>query len=532
MTNFIQETVVEEDRRYEQYKALLAPFETTLRAVSIDTEIGNFSHYGNRSTNLNLIHPYVSKNSWLRAQPEGGTTYVASFRSDQGKPQLMNTVQSGSRKRIAAFKSGDNLYRPLFPGEIEVNSIGVSQLYLSRRPLGELRGGLINRWADQDKLTAGDRAPIHHKQFLQNRSNDIKDEQRTGVISRPKDNDGTLSTWERCYPKIRGNYTAEDYIHLQNPANENPAVLFRKHSGHVLDVKGVPIRQSRTQNALRHIEEYYANDDTSTSTQIDEKGNMAVLLATAASEGYELSVPSGNYIATVEFDETITVRRNSQKTVSGDFIHQIGGNVEANIGGNYHLKMAQGQQELQLFTASDEEKTTYKTKAHRISIDDTVGSEVIQVSHKSGSLLDMDEKGSVKLSAKDGTYMFLDADKQTVTLASGSGNWVSFREDITMSTGGGTMTMDDTALQLTSKESVLLQAPKVAVQGGAIELGNFASLSVALAEPLALLFDTHIHATPLGPSSPPLPPTTATINNANPLTSFASDSVKIKANLT
>ena len=532
MTNFIQDIIVEEDRRYEQYKSLLAPFETTLQAISIDTEIGNFTHYGNRSTNLNLIHPYVGTTSWVRAQPEGGTTYVAAFRSDQGAPQLLNTVQSESRKRIAGFKETNNLYRPLFSGEIELNSVGTSQLFLSRRPLGEFRGGLITRWADQDKLTSGDRAPLHHRQFLQNRSNDIVDESRTGIVSRPKDNAGTFSTWERCYPKVRGNFAAEDYIHLQNPANQDPVVLFRRHTGHVLDAKGTPQRQTRTQNALRHIEEYFANDDTSTSMQIDEKGNMAVLLAEAASEGYELSIPTGNYIKTVEFDEINTIRRNAQHTVSGAFTHQIGGAVEVNIGGDYHMKMATGLQELKMSSVANEESTSFKTKAHLITIDDTPGSEQISIKHKTGSTIDLDEKGAVKLTASDGTFLFLNPDEKAVTMSSSTGNWMTFRDDITMSTGAGTVTLGEDNIQLTSGQDILFQGPKVAVQGGAIELGNFASLSIALAEPLAVLFDSHIHASPVGPTGPPLPPFTATVNNTNPVLSFASDSVKVKADLT
>lgn len=534
MTNYLQDLVVEEDREYAQRKSLHAPFEVSLRAVSIDAEVGNFTHYGNRSSSLNILHPYVSINSWIRTQPEGGTNYVATYRSDQASPQLLASTQRGANLRVAAFRDGNNLYRPLYPGEMELCSSGTAQLFLSRRPIAELRGGLITRWADQDKLTSGDRAPLHHKQLLQNRSNEIVDEERIGIVSRPKDRgDGTFSTWEKCYPKIRGNYTAEYYLHMKNPANEAPKVLFRRHSGHVLDAKGIPIRQSRTQNPLRHIEQYFANDDSSTTSEIDEKGNWAVKLAAAAVEGYQLAIPSGSYIKTVELDETITVRRNHQHSITGSSTNQIGESLRYQIGGDYHLKMNKGQQEFMMSSVEDEEKTSFKTKAHTINIDDTPGAEEISIIHKLGSQFSLDETGSVKMAAKGGANIFFDATTGAITATGGGGDWITIRKDeIVVTTGKSTIVLNDSAVQVTSEKSVLLQAPKVAVQGGAVELGNFASLAVALAEPLAILFDTHLHGTPLGPSSPPIPPFTAALNNANPLTSFASDSVKIKANLT
>jgi hypothetical protein len=86
-------------------------------------------------------------------------------------------------------------------------------------------------------------------------------------------------------------------------------------------------------------------------------------------------------------------------------------------------------------------------------------------------------------------------------------------------------------LQVTSKKTVNLSAQNVTLAGGNVNLGNFAALSAVLAEPLAILFDTHFHAAPLGPTSPPLPPTTAALMNANPATSFASAYVKMRTNL-
>lgn len=534
MPNF-SDLVQEEDREYAQRKSLVAPFEVLLKAISIETEVGNFTHYGNKNTNFDIIHPYVSPSSWIRAQPEAGTNYVATFRTDQSAPQLLQPFQRGANVKIGDYREGYGLYRPLYPGELELSSFGTAQLFLTRRPIAELRGGTITRWADQDKLTAGDRAPLHHKQFLQNRSNQLIDEQRTGIVTRPKSLGGqNFSTWERIYPKVRNNYTAEDYIHMQNPANESPEVLFTRHSGHVLDNKGNPKRHTITRNALRHIEEYFANDDSVTAIEIDENGNYALRLATAASEGMEISIPTGNYVKTVEFDETITVNRNHQHTVAGSSINQVGDSVRWQIGGDYHLKMNRGQQEFMMSSIPDEEKTSFTSKSgHTINIDDTVDAEEISVIHKTGAQFNMSANGSVKLAAQNGMNFFMDTDTDCFTFTGSGGDWFCIRPDeISLTVGKATIRANQENVQVISSENVVLQAPKCVIQGSAVELGNLATLSVALAEPLALLFDSHIHATSTGPSSPPIPPNTAALLNINPVTSFASDSVKVKANLT
>ena len=316
MPNYDQEAILEEDRDDALRKGLRFPFGAQLTAVSSETENGVFSHYGNKAQALSLTHPFISQRSWIRAMPEGGSNYVLQFRADEAKPQIMTGVQRGVREKISSYREGNNLYRPLLPGEIDMLSSGNAQIFLSRRPTIETYGGMIRRWADQDKMVAGDRAPIHHRQGLQYRSNTLGDEERFGVVSRPKENaDGTFSSWERQYPQVRGAYTAEHYQQLKNPGNAEPEVLFRKQSGHVLNRRGFPISHSRTGNALRHVEEYFANDDTATTVEIDEAGNYALSLSTGAASGYNLSIPAGGYNRVVDLDEKATIR--------GDLTYQI-----------------------------------------------------------------------------------------------------------------------------------------------------------------------------------------------------------------
>jgi len=86
-------------------------------------------------------------------------------------------------------------------------------------------------------------------------------------------------------------------------------------------------------------------------------------------------------------------------------------------------------------------------------------------------------------------------------------------------------------MQLVASKDIVMSTEKISFEIGSINLGTFASLSLTLGEPLAALFDIHWHMTPLGYTSPPAPPHTAAIVNANPATAFLSSYVKVRANI-
>lgn len=534
MPNWDHAQSLEDDRNAEQRSALSMPFGAQLDAFSIETEAGLFSHQGNEAQKLTINHPFLSQGAWIRAIPEGGTNYIMQFRMDEAKPYLMGTVSRGATDKISNYRGSTSMYRPLYPGEIDIMSSGVGQIFMSRRPAIDVYGGTIRRWADQDKLVAADRAPLHLRQGLQYRSNTLGDEERFGIVSRPKENvDGTFSSWEKNYPKVRNEYAAEHYLQLRNPGNAEPDILFRKQSGHVLDLEGGPITHSKTGNALRHVEEYFANDDSNTLIEVDESGNYAVSLATDARFGYNLDIPSGGYFRNIELDENAFINKDMNYSIAGNTIYQIGGNLRFNAGGLFELASRSGGQRLQFSNEAGETKTALTTGGgHAFILDDTSGNETINLYHVKGSFFTIDKDGSVKCNGSDGSHIFLDTLSRTATMTSGSGTYLSMGPAVNLVSPNQAVLMNGTTtLQLQSNQNILATAPKLDIQCGSIALGAFASLSVALAEPLAVLFDSHFHATPVGPSGPPLPPNTAALFNANPLTSFASANVKIKGNL-
>lgn len=565
MTNWLQESLDEEEREGNLFKALEKPFGMVVESVSADTELAKFSFFGNSDRVIAITHPFVSTGSWIRAVPERGTSYVGSFRSDEGNPQPLTTFQRGASRRIQAFKGeetlvgealetltgevqpGTGLYRPLAPGEIEVSSRGAGQAFFPRRPKVELRGGVIERWADQDRLTVGDRAPTHQKQYLQYVSGELGDESRDGVAYRFKPAGfsaasflgigGDFSTWEITYPRVRGEFAAEYFKNMKNPANEAPAVLFTLHKGHVLDDQGEQVLQTVSQVPLRSLEEYFANDDSSTRYEVDEKGNIYVSTATAAIEGYELNVSQGNYIKTVQLDETVTILGAREHAVEESAVYRIGDNFTMTVANDMIITSENAGASLIFDSSLTSEKIVMSSNSgHFFIMDDAFGAESIFLVHNSGAQFVIDSDGSARILSSDGCTFFMDSNNGAVSAVSASGAFITAKKEITIvdSTGSQIITMGgdlkDT-IQISAAKDVIVNSQKTTIASGSIDLGAAATFSAVLAEQLAILFDTHTHAGVLGPTSPPLPPNTAALVNANPATAFAHSFIKMRGNL-
>jgi hypothetical protein len=319
----------EEDKSKSQGQQ--RPFGATIKSVN-PNERGKVSYYGNRDRDVSIPHPFISTGSWIRALPERGTEMLMLYRSDQGEPQLVNTFQRDTEKRVNAYRNGIGIYRALYPGEIEVNSVGLSQTFYSRRGYQSSKGGILHKEMNQDTLIIAQRSPTHQLQFLNYTSKDIKDEYRVGLLSRPE------NSWKVNYPKLQGNYTAEEYLNLTNPAKSNPETLFVRQAGHVLDLKGQPIKQTVTQKNLRYIEKYFNTSNNPTAYEVDDTGNILLKFAQESTEGYQIDIPAGNMVFKInkDFDSTVdgnyvqvvkqattyTHSKNYKITVTGKLTHK------------------------------------------------------------------------------------------------------------------------------------------------------------------------------------------------------------------
>jgi len=534
--NWIRDIAESEDRDKKQRIAIDKPFGMLVTSVSSTSETGKWSYSSTNDREIQIPHPFISMGSWIRAIPETGTSYVAAFRGDEPQPQPLITFQRQAESRVSSYLDGEGVYRPLLPGEIELSSSGLAQEFFSSRARHEGRAGILARWEDQDSLTLGQRGPIHTKYLLQHVSGEVGDEYRLGIVSRPKDKKtGGKSTWQMGYPKVRGDFAAEEYLMLKNPANEAPAILTRRQQGHVLDDDGEPILQQVTQVPLRYREELYANDDTFTVDECDEKGNWYKRLAEAALEGYEFIIPSGFYKKTVAKDEVITITENRDHAIGLNASHTVGENLKYIVQKNVQIKSELGGANFVLEATPGAEKIFMTSKSgHSFVLDDTSGKESIYLIHKGGSQFVFDQTNSVKIISANGNMLFLDDSDGAVTLASSKGAFVAAKDTLTMSDKSGKqiITLDGSSkIQVSADSEVVLNAKNISIASGGVNIGNNAIFSAVIGETLATLFDAHIHAGVLGPTSPPLPPMTAALVNAVPITAFISQFVKIRGNL-
>lgn len=526
MANWNAELLQSQEIDRQRRGPLTKPFGAYCRSVSSDTEEGNFDYVGNESRTLTIIHPFNSTGSWLRCQPEPGAAYVATFRHDEARPQLMQSFHRGPQVRLDAYKSQAGLYRPLYPGEIDIASSGWTGSFYSRRPRQEQVAGVLKRWMDQDRLLIADRSPVHQKQLFKYSSKTMGDEYRLGLVSRPK------SSWETNWPMYNDtDYAAEEYLDLKNPSEDGgPETLFRVQRGHVLDEEGAPINQTSTGIPLRKITSYFTLDDSATVHEVDEQGNVFFGIADSASEGYEIDIPEGSYKKTVGADETITVLGNRTDSVEGTVVTDIGESHVVTVGTSFLMTNSETDH---VFSQTAAGQTLILSgSGHSFIMDDS--SNTIYLIASQGGQIHLDGDGSLKMLAKSGDIIYVNANEGAVSIISSNGSFVAIDKKVTISDSSGatTLLMDGSGtLQVTAGSTVLINSPSVQVDSGSVTLGRNATLSATIGEKLADLFDKHTHGTGTGPSTPPLPPNTATLYNTNPVTSFLADKVKLAGNL-
>jgi hypothetical protein len=136
---------------------------------------------------------------------------------------------------------------------------------------------------------------------------------------------------------------------------------------------------------------------------------------------------------------------------------------------------------------------------HELEFDDTAGDESVTLRHKDGAFITLDNKGSITLANKNGTFLYLNAGEGELSFADEAGNNVRLgQSNVTLTNSEGTvLDIAGAAVQVIAKH--------VALRSDSISLGEGAMEPAILGRSFAAIFDAHIHPTALGPSGPPLP---------------------------
>lgn len=216
-------------------------------------------------------------------------------------------------------------------------------------------------------------------------------------------------------------------------------------------------------------------------------------------------------------NEEKTIQKNKTETVIQDSVLKIGKNFVLNVAQNHTVSVGE------TFALT----STQGTQA--LILDATKGKEAIFLNHKTGAQLVMDKDGSIKLTAKDGSFLFFDATTGAASIVTKAGDVISANEGVTISDSAGTeiIKMKDNKIEISAKQDVVVSATNVSINSGSVSLGAGAALSAVLAEKLIAAFNMHLHPTPTGPSGPPVMPLIASGTPAP--NDIASGSVKLKA---
>jgi hypothetical protein len=156
--------------------------------------------------------------------------------------------------------------------------------------------------------------------------------------------------------------------------------------------------------------------------------------------------------------------------------------------------------EAQNMEADAPQRRVLKTPSgHVLEFCDIDGQETVTLRHKDGAMLHCDEKGSVTIANKQGTFIYLNADSPELSFADKQGNNVRLGDsNLTLTNADGTVVdLAGPAVQVVAK-NVMLRSDTVQLGEGAME-------PAILGRAFAAIFDAHTHPTALGPSGPPLP---------------------------
>lgn len=196
------------------------------------------------------------------------------------------------------------------------------------------------------------------------------------------------------------------------------------------------------------------------------------------------------------------------------------------------------------YTNTRPEKRGFMTRAgHSIIFSDEPGNEYVRVTwHKPAdgdqsltdekvtasraagefSFIELTKDGSVTMSNKNGSSMFLNADGENITLVSEQGHSITLTEEgiNIVDKEGNLVNLSGGDVGIVAKGGVNVRGASMNIGTGGVFLGDPATFSAVLGEQLLTWLSTHVHGTGVGPSSPPVVP---------PPPSVLSQSVKLKS---
>lgn len=142
---------------------------------------------------------------------------------------------------------------------------------------------------------------------------------------------------------------------------------------------------------------------------------------------------------------------------------------------------------------------------HTLELDDTEGTTRITLRHTSGSVLTIDDAGTVVLANKNGASLHLNTANQEASFTSEQGHTVSMGPSgmVLANDQGAALDLTGNAVRITAG-TILLEATSVALGASAGNAGQPLILGNTF-KALWDLFQAHTHPSAMGPTGMPLP---------------------------
>jgi len=143
--------------------------------------------------------------------------------------------------------------------------------------------------------------------------------------------------------------------------------------------------------------------------------------------------------------------------------------------------------------------------------DDTEGKEKIQLTWKQGekySYITFDEKGSILIANKNGSFINIDAETEALTIVEQHGNLINMTENgiSLIDKFSNIIELKDKLIQIISQDGIALTGKSSNLKTGTVDLAEGADSFLVKGTTFKITFDTHVHPTAFGPSGPPVIP--------------------------
>lgn len=146
---------------------------------------------------------------------------------------------------------------------------------------------------------------------------------------------------------------------------------------------------------------------------------------------------------------------------------------------------------------------------HIFLFDDTDGSQKVSLTWKqkdSYSYIAFDEKGNVTIANKNGSMLYLDADKGATTLVEEHGNYLTMSENgISMvDKSGNIVELKDGVIQIISQGNVVAMGNDASLETGTVHLLQGAVEKIIKGDTFGnSVYDLHMHPSAFGPTGVP-----------------------------